>query len=56
MTDPRGGLFDVDMQAHHLLDLGEQYADLLAALDRGEALRRALTLLAEGSELSLIHI
>jgi len=52
VTDPGGGLFDVDMRAHHLLDLGEQYADLLAALDRGEALRRALALLAEGSEVA----
>jgi len=42
----------VDMRAHHLVDLGEQYADLLAALDRGEALRRALALLAEGSEVA----
>jgi len=40
------------MRAHHLVDLGEQYADLLAALDRGEALRRALALLAEGSEVA----
>ncbi|HET6705432.1 GAF domain-containing sensor histidine kinase [Amycolatopsis sp.] len=40
------------MRAHHLLELGEQYADLLAALDRGEALRRALALLAEGSEVA----
>jgi len=42
----------VDMRAHHLVDLGEQYADLLAALDRSEALRRALALLAEGSEVA----
>lgn len=45
-------MFDVDMRAHPLLDLGEQYANLLAALDRGEALRRALALLAEGSEVA----
>jgi signal transduction histidine kinase len=47
-------VFDVDMRAHPLLELGEQYADLLAALDRGEALRRALALLAVGSEVAWI--
>lgn len=34
---------------HQLLQLGEKYAELLAALDRGEALRRALALLAGDS-------
>jgi hypothetical protein len=29
-----------------------QYAELVAALDRGEALRRALALLAVGSEVA----
>ncbi|MGW0824715.1 GAF domain-containing sensor histidine kinase [Streptomyces sp. NPDC002845] len=38
------------MPDHPLLQLGEQYAELLAALDRGEALRRALALLAGDSE------
>lgn len=52
MTEAGEGVFDVDMRAHPLLDLGEQYADLLATLDRGEALRRALALLAEGSEVA----
>jgi len=52
VTEAGEGVFDVDMRAHPLLDLGEQYADLLAALDRGEALRRALALLAEGSEVA----
>ncbi len=52
MTGPVGEVFDVDMRAHPLLELGEQYADLLAALDRGEALRRALALLADGSEVA----
>ena len=40
------------MRAHPLVGLDEHYADLLAALDRGEALRRALALLAEGSEVA----
>ncbi|WP_238413112.1 GAF domain-containing sensor histidine kinase [Saccharothrix deserti] len=40
------------MRAHPLLPLGEQHADLLAALDRGEALRRALALLADSSEVA----
>jgi signal transduction histidine kinase len=52
VTEAGEGVFDVDMRAHPLLDLGEQYADLLATLDRGEALRRALALLAEGSEVA----
>lgn len=52
MTEAGECVFDVDMRAHPLLDLGEQYADLLATLDRGEALRRALALLAEGSEVA----
>lgn len=52
MTEAGASVFDVDMRAHPLLDLGEQYADLLATLDRGEALRRALALLAEGSEVA----
>jgi signal transduction histidine kinase len=45
-------VFDVDMGANPLIRLDEQYADLLAALDRGEVLRRALALLAEGSEVA----
>ncbi|MFG1667733.1 GAF domain-containing sensor histidine kinase [Streptomyces sp. Y7] len=40
------------MPDHPILQLGEQYAELLAALDRGEALRRALTLLAGDSEVA----
>ncbi|MER6791129.1 GAF domain-containing sensor histidine kinase [Amycolatopsis mediterranei] len=40
------------MRVHSLLELEEQYANLLAALDRGEALRRALALLADGSEVA----
>ncbi|MCX4091075.1 GAF domain-containing sensor histidine kinase [Nocardia sp. alder85J] len=40
------------MRAHPLVRLDEQYTDLLAALDRGEALRRALALLAEGSDVA----
>jgi signal transduction histidine kinase len=40
------------MPDHPLLQLGEQYAELLAALDRGEALRRALALLADDSEVA----
>ncbi|NGO12767.1 GAF domain-containing protein [Streptomyces sp. HC44] len=35
-----------------LLELGGQYAELLVALDRGEALRRALALLADESEVA----
>src|SRR6266498_3745060 len=46
------GVFDVGMRAHPLVGLDEQYADLLATLDRGEALRRALALLASGSEVA----
>lgn len=42
----------MDMRAHPLVRLDEQHADLLAALDRGEALRRALALLTEGSEVA----
>lgn len=42
----------MDMRAHPLVGLDEHYADLLAALNRGEALRRALALLAEGSEVA----
>ncbi|MDX3454543.1 GAF domain-containing protein [Streptomyces sp. ME02-8801-2C] len=35
-----------------LLELSEQYAELLVALDRGEALRRALALLADDAEVA----
>ncbi|MEE1836467.1 GAF domain-containing protein [Streptomyces sp. SP17KL33] len=37
---------------HPLLQLSEQYAELLVALDRGEALRRAFTLLAGDAEVA----
>ncbi|MEV6133907.1 GAF domain-containing protein [Streptomyces violaceusniger] len=37
-----------------LLQLGEQYTELLAALDRSAALRRALALLAGGSEVAWV--
>lgn len=47
MTWAAGRVFDDGMPDHPLLHLGEQYAELLAALDRGEALRRAVTLLAD---------
>jgi signal transduction histidine kinase len=52
VTGAGEGVFDEGVRAHPLLDLGEQYADLLAALDRGEALRRALALLSVGSEVA----
>lgn len=52
MTEAVGAVFDGDMPDHPLLQLGDQHADLLAALDRGEVLRRALTLLSEGSEVA----
>ena len=42
-------MFDDGVPDHQLLQLGEQYAELLAALDRGEALCRALALLAGDS-------
>ncbi|MET7479125.1 GAF domain-containing protein [Streptomyces sp. NPDC005648] len=37
---------------HPLLQLSEQYAELLVALDRGEALRRALTLLTDDAQVA----
>jgi signal transduction histidine kinase len=52
VTWAAGAVFDDGMPDHPLLQLGEQYAELLAALDRGEALRRALALLAVDSEVA----
>ena len=40
------------MPDNPLLQLGEQYAELLVALDRGEVLRRALTLVTGDAEVA----
>jgi signal transduction histidine kinase len=47
-------VFDQPVPAGPLHPLGEQYAELIAALDRREALRRALALLAGDSEVAWI--
>lgn len=52
MTGAADPVFDDGMPDHPLLQLSGQYAELLTALDRGEALRRALTLLVDGSEVA----
>ncbi|APE38284.1 histidine kinase [Nocardia mangyaensis] len=52
VTNAGARVFDEVVRAHPLLDLGKQYADLLAALDRGEVLRRALALVAVGSDVA----
>jgi signal transduction histidine kinase len=52
MTIGADPVFDGRMPEGPLVQLGKQYAELLAALDRGEALRRALALVAGNAEVA----
>jgi hypothetical protein len=52
VTDTGTEVFGVDLRAHPLVRLDEQYADLLAALDRGEALRRSKSRMRSTTHLS----
>lgn len=52
MTKPDRRVLDDDMPDEPLHELRVQYAELVSALDRGEALRRALTVLSGGSDVA----